>query len=265
MTVDQLTNCKGCTMLPVGAVRDGRALQPAGRQEQHPPERRVIADMYLGKISKWNDAAHPEAQPGCQPSRHRHHAGLPQRRLGHDVQLHRLPLGVEQDVREPDRPQHRGRLAEGRRRPRQLGCLRRAHPHARRGRLRRHRVRAREQAPVRGRPEQVGEVRAAGHPRDQGSRPGRPEFDSRNFLSIVNPPKGAKYATAYPICTYTYVILPLQSSKGAALKAFVNWAITGGQALRRQAPVRPAPGLRGREGQGNPQEGLRDLIRVPAA
>ena len=26
------------------------------------------------------------------------------------------------------------------------------------------------------------------------------------------------------------MILPLQSSKGAALKAFVNWAITGGQA-----------------------------------
>ena len=46
----------------------------------------------------------------------------------------------------------------------------------------------------------------------------------------MNPPKGAKYSNAYPICTYTYVILPLQSSKGAALKAFVNWAITGGQA-----------------------------------
>jgi phosphate transport system substrate-binding protein len=47
-----------------------------------------------------------------------------------------------------------------------------------------------------------------------------------NALSIVNPPRGKAYANAYPICTYTYIILPMQTSKAGALKAFVTWAIS---------------------------------------
>ncbi len=47
-------------------------------------------------------------------------------------------------------------------------------------------------------------------------------------LSIVDPPK--KYATAYPICTYTYVIAPVHSgAKAAALKSLFTWAVTTGQ------------------------------------
>jgi phosphate transport system substrate-binding protein len=49
-----------------------------------------------------------------------------------------------------------------------------------------------------------------------------------NGVSIVNPPKRVKQA--YPICTFTWVILPLESPKAAALKTFVNWALTQGQA-----------------------------------
>jgi phosphate transport system substrate-binding protein len=47
-------------------------------------------------------------------------------------------------------------------------------------------------------------------------------------ISIVNPSKRQKLA--YPICTFTYVIIPKQSSKAADLKRFVNWALTKGQA-----------------------------------
>jgi phosphate transport system substrate-binding protein len=46
-------------------------------------------------------------------------------------------------------------------------------------------------------------------------------------ISIVNPSKRQKLA--YPICTFTYVIIPKQSSKAADLKRFVNWALTKGQ------------------------------------
>jgi phosphate transport system substrate-binding protein len=46
-------------------------------------------------------------------------------------------------------------------------------------------------------------------------------------ISIVNPAKSQKLA--YPICTFTYVIIPKQSSKAADLKRFVNWALTKGQ------------------------------------
>jgi phosphate transport system substrate-binding protein len=49
-------------------------------------------------------------------------------------------------------------------------------------------------------------------------------------LSIVNPPKSQKLA--YPICTFTYVIVPLKSNKASTLKQFISWAITDGQSLK---------------------------------
>jgi phosphate transport system substrate-binding protein len=46
---------------------------------------------------------------------------------------------------------------------------------------------------------------------------------ANNELHIVNPPKGDPLA--YPIATFTYVILPLKTDKAAALKRFVFYAI----------------------------------------
>ena len=48
-------------------------------------------------------------------------------------------------------------------------------------------------------------------------------------LSIVNPPKSATYKNAYPICTYTYVDIQKSSSNAATIKKFLNWAVTKGQ------------------------------------
>jgi phosphate transport system substrate-binding protein len=46
-------------------------------------------------------------------------------------------------------------------------------------------------------------------------------------ISIVNPAKSQPLA--YPICTFTYVIIPKTSAKAADLKKFVHWALTKGQ------------------------------------
>jgi phosphate transport system substrate-binding protein len=67
------------------------------------------------------------------------------------------------------------------------------------------------------------------------------KFSSTNELSIVNPPKGKKFRRAYPISTYSYVILPLQSSKAAELKAFVTWAVTTGQRFGPKLIFQPVP------------------------
>jgi phosphate transport system substrate-binding protein len=48
-------------------------------------------------------------------------------------------------------------------------------------------------------------------------------------LSIVNTPKAAKYKNAYPISTFTYVILPTKTSSATELRHFVFWALTNGQ------------------------------------
>jgi phosphate transport system substrate-binding protein len=50
---------------------------------------------------------------------------------------------------------------------------------------------------------------------------------ANNEMHIVNPPKSA--ALAYPISTYTYVIVPQQTSHAAELRKLIFWALTQGQ------------------------------------
>jgi phosphate transport system substrate-binding protein len=63
--------------------------------------------------------------------------------------------------------------------------------------------------------------------------------DSTNALSIVDPPK--KFPLAYPISTYTYVIVPEQSGKAADMKKFLFWAVTKGQGGQYTARLRFVP------------------------
>ena len=67
------------------------------------------------------------------------------------------------------------------------------------------------------------------------------KFSPTNALSIVNPPPGKKFRKAYPICTYTYVIVRLQSSQASVLKPFVSWALTAGQADGPRLIFQPIP------------------------
>ncbi|MGD0166942.1 MAG: phosphate ABC transporter substrate-binding protein PstS [Gaiellaceae bacterium] len=59
------------------------------------------------------------------------------------------------------------------------------------------------------------------------------------ILNVVNPP--AAYPSAYPICTYTYVIMPTVSSKAVALKKILKWAMTKGQSLGEDLLFAPMP------------------------
>jgi len=62
---------------------------------------------------------------------------------------------------------------------------------------------------------------------------------SSNAISIVNPPSSQR--SAYPICTFTYVILPLKTSKAADLRKFVFWALTNGQQYGPRLRFVPIP------------------------
>jgi phosphate transport system substrate-binding protein len=62
---------------------------------------------------------------------------------------------------------------------------------------------------------------------------------SNNEMHIVNPSK--KAALAYPICTYTYVIVPQQTSHSAELKKLIFWALTQGQKPQYTAKLMFAP------------------------
>jgi phosphate transport system substrate-binding protein len=54
-----------------------------------------------------------------------------------------------------------------------------------------------------------------------------PKMPADNAISIVNPPTSAKLA--YPISTYTFVIVRKQSPHGAELRKLIFWALTQGQ------------------------------------
>ena len=62
-----------------------------------------------------------------------------------------------------------------------------------------------------------------------------------NELHIVNPPKADRLA--YPIATFSYVILPLNSSKAAALRKFVFYALTQGQKFGPKLLFQPIPNV----------------------
>jgi phosphate transport system substrate-binding protein len=56
-----------------------------------------------------------------------------------------------------------------------------------------------------------------------------------NELHIVNPPK--KYKNAYPIATFTYVIVPQQTAHAAELRKMIFWALTQGQKAQYTAKL----------------------------
>jgi phosphate transport system substrate-binding protein len=60
-----------------------------------------------------------------------------------------------------------------------------------------------------------------------------------NEMHIVNPPKGNPLA--YPICTFSYILLPLKTDKAAELRKFVFYALTQGQKLGPKLLFVPIP------------------------
>jgi phosphate transport system substrate-binding protein len=58
-------------------------------------------------------------------------------------------------------------------------------------------------------------------------------------VSIVNPPSSAPLA--YPISTFTYVLVPTSSSKGATMRDFLTYAVTTGQSFGRKLLFAPLP------------------------
>jgi phosphate transport system substrate-binding protein len=56
-----------------------------------------------------------------------------------------------------------------------------------------------------------------------------------NKISIVNPPASAK--NAYPVSTFTYIILPTKTPNAKALRSYVFWAMTNG-VKKYGAPLR---------------------------
>ncbi len=63
--------------------------------------------------------------------------------------------------------------------------------------------------------------------------------NSQNAFTAVDPnPRAPK---AYPICTFTWAIVPLKTSKAPDLKRFIDWALTKGQSYGPKLLFVPLP------------------------
>ena len=65
------------------------------------------------------------------------------------------------------------------------------------------------------------------------------DVGSNNEISLAELPASAK--GAYPISTYTYAIVPLESEKAEALKKFIAYAIGAGQEYGPDLDFAPLP------------------------
>jgi phosphate transport system substrate-binding protein len=63
------------------------------------------------------------------------------------------------------------------------------------------------------------------------------KIPKNNAISITDPPKSKKYINAWPLSTFTYVIVPVKTAKAAPLKAFISWALQPAQQKAIQVDV----------------------------
>ena len=131
----------------------------------------TLADIFLGKVTTWNDAAIAKAQSRHEPAVDQDRRRPPLRQLGHVVDLHELPLGgVVRAGRARSAPTRRppGRWAPAA--PRAPAWPRSVAPGRRVDRLRRVRVRQAEQPELRAAPERRRQVRQPDAGRVRGGR-----------------------------------------------------------------------------------------------
>ena len=121
----------------------------------------VLGDIYLGKITKWNDPAIKALNGSLNAARRRHRPGAPRRRFGHHLPVHQLPEQGQRRVEDQGRRGHGRQLADRRGRQGQRRRRRLRQPAAQLDRLRRVRLRQAEQDDLRADAERRRQLRLA--------------------------------------------------------------------------------------------------------
>ena len=99
LTPSQASACNGCVQIPVLLGTTAILYNVPGATKQINLTGPIIANIYLGNITQWDDRGDQGDQPRREPAEPEDHAGLPLGRLGHELQLHRLPVEGEPGVR----------------------------------------------------------------------------------------------------------------------------------------------------------------------
>ena len=209
----------------------------------------LLADIFLGKITKWNDPAITKLNPGVNLPGTDITVVAPVRRLGHDLHLGRLPVEGIARVEEARRRGDVGAMAGRRRRaratrassglvsqtPGSLGYVELIY--ALQNKISYGSVQNMNGKFVKATTESVTAAATAA----AGKMP--PDFR----VSITNAPGD----DVYPISSFTWLLLyenPKDKAQSKVMVDFMKWALTDGQKFAADLGYAPTPEERGRHG-----------------
>ena len=239
LTASQKANCKGCVMIPWALAATTVSYNVPGVSKPLRLTGPVVADMYLGTVTTWNDPKIAKLNPGVTlPSTDVHpiyRSDPSGDTYAFTDYLSRISPawkskvgGASTSVSWPTGTGGKGNAGVA--------------------------------AAIEGTPGTIGYVaigQAVGSQlqyadvQNQGGAFVKPStmsiasaaqtahFRPDNSVSIVNPPASAK--TAYPISTFTYAIVPKDSGKLSTLKQFLTYAVTTGQSSATKFQFAPLP------------------------
>jgi phosphate transport system substrate-binding protein len=239
LTSDQAAACKGCVQIPWALSSTSVPYNLPGAPPHLRITGKVLGDIFLGKITKWNDAAIRKLNKGVKlpstsitPIYRSDASGTTynftdflsrtnatfKRKVGNSTSVS-FPAGV--GARGSSGVDAALRRTEG-------GITYVDIAYALKAKFNYFRIENR-----------AGVFQLPGLRAIAAAAKSVKKIPGNNELSIVDPAKA--FRLAYPICTFTYVIVPLRTSKAAALKSFINWAVTAGQSYGTKLLFSPIP------------------------
>jgi phosphate transport system substrate-binding protein len=227
LTPDQATACKGCVQIPWALSATSIAYNVPGAPVHLRLNGKVLADIFLGNITNWNDAAIKALNPG---------ASMPDLKItpifrsdGSGTTYNftdflsavspawKSKVGNSTSVNFPAGIGARGSSGVAGLVSRTEGGITYVDvAFALKNKIRFAAIR-----------NAAGKFHYPSLRRITAAAEAFPKVPKSNELHIVNPPKSAPLA--YPISTYTYVIVPQQTSHAAELRKLIFWALTQGQ------------------------------------
>ena len=239
LSTDHLTACKGCVQIPWALSATSIAYNLDGVSPHLKLTGKVLADIYLGKVTKWNDPALKKLNPGANlpdlaitPIFRSDSSGTTFNFTDYLTKVNgdfAEKVGTGTQVNFPAGVGGKGSSGVSAVLARTKGGIIYVDiAFALKNHFSTFRVQNRS-----------GKFALPGLAQIKDAASTVKSIPADNSLSIVNPPKAK--GEAYPICTFTYVIVPLQTSTAPELKKFIFWALTGGQKYGPKLIFQPIP------------------------
>ncbi len=226
MTPDQFNGCNGCVQIPWEASGTSIAYNLQGAPPHLKITGPVLANIYLGKIKKWNDAALKKLNPGVNlpdtditPIWRSDGSGTTYNVTDYLAKVSgefKSKIGVGTQVNFPVGTGGRGSSGVSAVLSRTNGGIIYVDvAFATKAHFSFFSVK-----------NKAGKYTLPGTKQIKAAMQTVKKITPDNKISIVDPPASAP--AAYPISTFTYIILPLKTDNAAALRKFVFWGMTNG-------------------------------------